>query len=225
MRLGERGPGAAGFTRQYWDENYAKPEIMDGVYNARRKALALRALLDAEYYEVESLADFGFGLGYIFQQMIDVFLPQRVLGLEPSPYIFQLALQQPLTEVKSIDIQLVNLDLLTWCQTAHDSDRAPFDLGVCTSVFQYLSDWEIEQVLPVLARRVKYLYLNVPTDREFQYQAEELDFVDRYAISRSQADYLRMFQGHFTIVSNSVLESNVHFDVNSTYFSDLLFRF
>lgn len=225
MQQNARGPGAAGFPRQYWDENYAKPEIMDGVYNARRKALALRALLDAEYYEVETLADFGFGLGYLLQQMIDVFMPQRVVGLEPSHYIYELAQQQPLTTVESIEIELKNVDLLTWCQSPQEWDEQPFDLAICTSVFQYLSDWEIEQALPVLARRVKYLYFNVPTDREFAYQKEELDFADRYAISRSQADYLDMLNGHFTIVSNSVLESNIHFDEKSTYFSDLLFRF
>jgi hypothetical protein len=126
--------------------------------------------------------------------------------------------------VKSTEITLLPVDMLTWCQSQRYSSDDAFDLGVCTSVLQYLSDPEIEQVVPILAQRVKYLYFTVPTDTELAYQTTEFDFYDRYAFSRTREEYRQMLGGHFTIVSNRVLESKVHFDEENTYFHDLLFR-
>ena len=222
-RTDPQGPGAAGFTLAYWEENYAEPETMDGIYNAQGRSLALKALFDSEYIEIGTLIDFGFGLGALFQEMINAFQPHTVVGLEPSAYAFNRLQRVQLTDVETMEIQLYRTDILQWCQ--QDTQPAEFDLGICTSVFQYLSDPEIQAILPVLAQRIRYLYFSVPTDLELRFQSEELNFHDPYAISRSKETYLSMIQEHFTIVSNRVLESKAHFDAASSNFTDFFYRF
>jgi len=217
--------GAVGFTREYWDKNYAEPEIMDGIYNARRRALALKALFDSEYIEVASMIDFGFGLGHLFRHMIRTFLPHIVVGIEPSAHAFDQLDRHSLTDVESVQLSLMRIDLLSWSLAEDKAWSEPYDLGICTSVFQYLSDAEIVQIMPILAQRVKYLYFSVPIADELQYQREELDFHDRFALARTQDEYREMMGEHFTIVSNRVLESRVHFDQKTSYFSDMFYRF
>ena len=219
------GIGAAGFDQTYWDENYAEPEIMDNIYNARRRALALKALFDSEYIEVTSMIDLGFGLGHLFRHMIRTFLPFTVVGIEPSAHPFNQLERESLTDVESVQLSLFRMDILSWCLAEDKVWSEPYDLGICTSVFQYLSDPEIEQVVPILAQRVKYLYFSVPVTDELRYQREELGFHDRFALSRTQAEYRDLLGEHFTIVSNRVLESSVHFDPNTSYFSDMFYRF
>lgn len=224
-RSDARGPGASGFTHQYWNENYDAPETMDGIYNATRQAAAIKAQFDAEYVEIGSLIDFGFGLGYLFRAMIKAFIPHTVVGIEPSPYAFDLLRSRRLIDVTTTEVTLLPTDLFTWCHHVEPMEVEPFDLGICTSVFQYLSDPELAAVVPVLARRVKYLYLTVPTDEELAYQSRELDLDDRYAFSRTREEYRNLLRNHFAIISNRLLESKVHFDVETSSFNDLLFRF
>lgn len=224
-RSDPRGPGARGFTQRYWDDNYAEPETMDGIYNATRQAAALKAQLDAEYVEIGSLIDFGFGLGHLFRAMINAFIPHTVVGIEPSPHAFALMQNRRLIDVSTTEVTLLPTDLFTWCHHVERAEHEPYDLGICTSVFQYLSDPELAAVLPVLAQRVKYLYLTVPTDEELDYQSRELDLDDRYAFSRTRGEYRALLRDHFAIISNRLLESKVHFDAESSHFNDLIFRF
>jgi hypothetical protein len=224
-RSDARGPGAGGFTRQYWADTYDAPETMDGIYNATRQAAALKAQFDAEYVEIGSLFDFGFGLGYLFRAMINAFIPHTVVGIEPSPHAFALMQNDRLSDVSTTDVTLLPTDLFTWCHHGERAEVEPLDLGICTSVFQYLSDPELVAVVPLLAQRVKYLYLTVPTDEELEYQSRELDLDDRYAFSRTREEYRDLLREHFAIISNRLLESKVHFDVETSSFNDLLFRF
>jgi len=219
------GIGAAGFGEEYWETNYAEPEIMDGIYNARRRAFALKALFDSEYIEVGSMIDLGFGLGHLFRHMVRTFLPYTVVGIEPSSHAFNQLTRESLTEVESIQVSLFRMDLLSWCLAEDKVQTGPYDLGICTSVFQYLSNSEIEQAMPILAQRAKYLYFSVPVTDELRYQREELQFHDQFAVARTQTEYREMLGEHFTIVSNRVLESRVYFDPNTSYFSDMFYRF
>ncbi len=221
------GPGATGFPLSYWKTYYAEPEKMDGVFNARRQALALKALLDAHYVDVGRLIDFGFGLGHLFRAMVDVLVPFEAVGVEPSPHAFGLlerdAANGAITDVESIRIELLRTDLRSWCDDP--AQEAVFDLGICTSVFQYLSDPEIEAVMPVLARRLKYLYFTAPTEEELRWQTDTLDFDDRYAIPRTRDAYYALLRPHFAIVGHRLLESRSWFNDDTTFFVDLLFRY
>lgn len=222
-RFASNGPGASGFPAAYWRENYGEPQIMDGVFNADRRAAALKTLFDSEYIDISSVVDLGFGLGNLLRAVVDTFIPLTVVGIDPSPQAYTKMRDAKFSDIETMSIQLEQIDLLTWCQ--RPCEFAPFDLGICTSVFQYLSDPEIEIVLPILAERVRYLYFSVPIDTELEFQTETLDFHDAYAIARSRDEYREMLSEHFTIVSYRLLESNIHFDEESTNFTDFLFRF
>lgn len=216
--------GALGFPEEYWTVNYAEPEEMDNIMNAREHAAYMKAIFDLERVDISSVIDLGFGLGILFEEVLKTFVPYRAHGIEPSEYAFNQFKKKKLKIPESTRLSLEQTDLVTWAKTPQKREKT-FDLGICTSVLQYLSDEEIAEVMPVLARRVRYLYLSVPTDLELKKQIEDVEFHDEYAIHRSKQKYLKFIHPHFTVISSRLLESKIHFDEDSTSFTDLLFRF
>ncbi|MCB9093666.1 MAG: class I SAM-dependent methyltransferase [Halobacteriovoraceae bacterium] len=213
-----------GFDQKYWDANYSKMDEMDGIGNVKEHVDYIHSVFALEQIDISSIADFGFGTGHLFKALLKKFIPYKAYGIEPSNYMFKKTSAKKLSPVPSTKIKIENIDLLTWARKKKHFHKR-FDLGVCTSVLQYLSVKEINEVLPVLAQRVKYLYLTVPTDVELDRQIAELEFHDTYAKRRTQKKYLKLLSPHFTIVSNKILESKVHFDQKDTFFCDLLYRF
>lgn len=212
------------FDKTYWDKNYSDPMSMDGIGNAREHTRYLKAFLEVEHVEITSIIDLGFGYGHLFRQMMKAFIPYRAVGIEPSPHAFNKAKVEKWKPVESTQLKLYQEDILTWCATERKRNNT-FDLGICTSVFQYLSDKELKEVLPVLAERIKYIYLTVPTNIELGRQVSELEFKDEYAIHRSRDEYKKLISPHFTFLGSRILESKRYFDEESTPFTDLLFRF
>ena len=212
-----------GFDKDYWDKNYAEPEEMDNIFNAKEHAAYMKAILALENVDVSSVIDLGFGLGVLFKEVLKTFKPYRAHGIEPSEHPYSIVAKKKMA-VESTKLTLENIDLITWAKKDYKKDRT-YDLGLCTSVFQYLSDEEIELVLPIMAQRIRFLYFSVPTNLELKKQVEDLDFKDEYAIHRTREKYLKMIRPHFTFVSSRLLESRVHFDEATTPFTDYLFRF
>ena len=212
------------FDKTYWDKNYAQPMTMDGIGNAKDHVRYLKSFLSIEHVEITSVIDLGFGYGHLFREMLKAFIPYRAVGIEPSPYAFNKVKIDKLRPVESTDLKLIQEDLITWCRTDRKKN-SEFDLGICTSVFQYLSDKELREIIPVLAKRIKYMYLTVPTNIELGRQVSELEFKDEYAIHRTREQYQKLLKPHFTFISSRVLESKTHFDEESTHFTDLLYRF
>lgn len=211
------------FDHEYWKENYSEPLEMDGIANADRHAAYLKAFFEVEYVDISSIIDFGFGLGYLFNEINKSFKPYKSYGLEPSDHAFEYAQKIIKNPTPTTKLKLVNKTIQDWA--LESKPRSPrFDLGICTSVFQYLDDKEIKKVLPVMAARVKYLYFSVPTDEELDRQISELDFFDRFAIRRSREEYLKLIRPHFSIIGSRVLESKVFFSQADTHFTDFLFR-
>jgi hypothetical protein len=213
-----------GFSREYWEENYSSPEDMDCIGNARQHAKYLKSFLEIEYVDVNSIIDFGFGLGHLFEEMLQEFLPYKAYGIEPSRYVFDQVAERKIKPVGSMKLKLENINLTTWAKSQKEKSKI-FDLGICTSVFQYLRKEELEFVIPIIAKKVKYLYLTVPTDKELKRQVSDLEFYDRFAMRRSRSFYQKILKRDFTFVSSRFLESKKHFDEESTNFTDLLFRF
>ncbi len=211
------------FDKTYWDKNYSDPMSMDGIGNAKDHARYLQSYLAIEHVDVSTIVDLGFGYGHLFREMLRTFKPHTAVGIEPSPYAFKKAKPEKLRPVPSTELRLYEEDLLTWSRTNRRGNK--FDLGICTSVFQYLSDRDLKEIIPVLAHRIKFLYLTVPTDVELGRQVSELEFRDEYAIHRSREKYQRLLRPHFTFVSARVLESKHHFSEETTPFTDLLYRF
>lgn len=220
----EKKLGAGGFSKEYWDVNYADPEEMDNIVNAKEHADYMKALFALEYVDVSSVIDLGFGMGILFKEVLKTFNPYMAHGIEPSKHIFDVTAKKKLAPVESTKLVLENIDLVTWAKKEPKKEKT-FDLGLCTSVFQYLSDEEISKVLPVMAKRIRYLYFSVPTNLELKRQVSDLEFKDEYAIHRTREKYLKLIRPHFTFISSRLLESKVHFDDESTNFTDLLFRF
>lgn len=210
------------FDKTYWKKNYSDPMSMDGIGNAKDHVKYLECFLVVEHVDISTVIDLGFGYGHLFREMLKTFKPYRAVGIEPSPYAFKKAKIDKLRPVPSTDLELFPEDLVTWCRT--NRKKNTFDLGICTSVFQYISDKDLKEILPILAKRIRYLYLTVPTDVELGRQVSELEFKDEYAIHRSRERYQKLLKPHFTIVSARVLESKHFFTEDTTHFSDLLYR-
>ncbi len=180
---------------EYWKENYAKPLEMDNIGNRKIHVNYLKNFLALESYDVSTVADFGFGLGHLFYDLVDHYKPYKAYGLEPSTAIFSQS-EKKLLKLKSkypsMNFQLENLDLVTYAQKVMSIKKPfSFDLGICTSVFQYLSSDDLPKVIEALSRAVKILYFSVPTDLELKSQREDVHFVDENAISRSREEYVR----------------------------------
>lgn len=200
---------------EYWRTQYSDPKTIDGIGNARDHSRYLASFFNLEGFEVESMVDLGFGTGHLFKEMLRTFRPNRAAGIEPSEHVFRC--------FKHATARVRQTDLLTWC--LDPKEEKTYDLGLCTSMLQYLDAGELLRALPVVARRVRYLYLTVPTDVEYERQGREQNFADPYAHVRSRIWYQRLLRPHFTFLSTRVLESKHHYDEQSTPFNDLLFRF
>lgn len=216
---------ALGFPKEYWDVNYESPYEMDNIVNAKEHAAYMQALFNLEYLEIESVIDLGFGLGHLFEEVLKTFNPYRAYGIEPSEFPYNEVKNRGIAPNKSTKMVLDNIDLVTWAQKKDVKSTKAFDLGLCTSVFQYLTDEEMKLVLPIMAKRIRFLYFSVPTDIEYKRQIEEVDFKDEYAIHRTKEKYFKLISPHFAFISSRMLESKIHFDETTTHFTDLLFRF
>lgn len=210
------------FEKDYWEKNYSDLEEMDGVANAREHARYAKSFFDVEYIQIKSVIDLGFGMGEMLKSFTQEFSPYRIAGVEPSQYIYEKFIQKKWHQ--SVNARFFNIDLTAWSESKK-KELKNFDLGICTSVFQYLNDEELAKILPVMSKRLRYLYFSAPTSQELKRQREELDFNDEYAIRRSKARYLSLISPHFTFVSARVLESKHFYDATSTELTDLLFRF
>jgi len=213
----------ANFSKDYWNSNYSEPETMDCIGNAKEHVQYIYSFFDLEKVDVSSIVDLGFGYGYLFQKLMKKFIPYKAMGIEPSEYAFNKARSRKLKPVASTDLKILNESIEKWCQRK-DSKKLRFDLGLCTSVFQYLDHETLELCLPIMARRIKYLYLTVPTDIELDRQIEELEFDDQYALRRTRKYYREILSPHFTLISSKIWESKFYFDEETTNFTDLIYR-
>lgn len=211
------------FSKEYWDKNYSQPSTMDCIGNAHEHVNYLYHFFKLEKVDVSSIIDLGFGYGYLFQKMMKKFIPYKACGIEPSKYAFDKARARKLKPVESTDLKLYNESLEKWCQRKSHA-RLRYDLGLCTSVMQYLDKNTLTTCVPILSERIKYLYLTVPTDIELERQVEELQFDDQYAQKRSSKFYREILSPHFTMISSKIWESKFYFDERTTHFTDLLYR-
>jgi hypothetical protein len=212
-----------GFNKKYWKDNYSDPEEMDGIGNAKDHARYLKMMFDMELVDISSIIDFGYGMGYLFKAILKKFKPYLAHGIEPSKYMYDQIDLEYLRPVPSTELELENIDLKTWCE---QNKRSPmvYDLGICTSVLQYIPDEDIPFVMKCLSRRVKFLYFSVPTDIELDRQVSELEFKDQYALRRTREQYRKWIKPYFTIISNRLLESKYYYSEQDSFFTDLFFR-
>jgi len=219
--------GSSGFKKTYWNKNYSEPMEMDNIGNAYEHAQYLKSLFHLEEVAINSIMDFGFGLGHLSLAMGEIFRPRFFYGIEPSLFAYRESLKMFAASSKLYVFkpeQFKQMDLATWAKKSKAKDPV-MDLGLCTSVFQYLQDEEIPGIVEAMALKVRYLYFSVPTINEFKRQKEEYDFFDEYAIHRPCDFYRTEMLKHFTIVGNRLLESKVHHNFSTSPFREEFYRF
>lgn len=212
------------FDKKYWDENYSEPQTMDGIGNANGHLKYLSSVFSLELIDINSVIDLGAGFGVFLQKVVKHFMPYKVAAIEPSEFAFKKLQKRKLKFSNNMQLQLTQISIEEWCEKKA-SMRECYDLGICMSVFQYLSQDSLRLVIPIIAKRVKYLYLTFPTDIELKRQREEIVFFDQYARARPREFYLKLLEPYFTTVSSRILESKYYFDQNTTHFTDLYYRF
>ena len=212
--------GENGFSEEYWVDNYSDPESMDCIGNVKEHFNYLSSLFSLEMIEIRSMVDLGFGLGAMIKEGRKKLSITRVCGVEPSPHAFEI-MQNWKKKYGIKNVTLKNMGMVEWLEKA----KGRYDLGLCNSVLQYLTTKEMEVAIPLLAKRVKYLYLTVPTDLELDFQIRDHQFKDYYAQRRSRSFYQKVLKRDFTFISNRLLESRHFFDEETTLFTNLLYRF
>ncbi len=210
------------FEEEYWKANYSDLEEMDCIGNVKEHANYIKAIFELEQIEINSVADFGYGTGHLFKEVLKIYKPYKAYGCEPSQYMFEKSKPDDFKPVPSTKLKLENIDLLAWSK---NPPKKSYDLGLCNSVFQYIKTKDLKEIIPALSKSVKYLYLTVPTDEELKLQREDLNFDDTYSIKRSRKKYKELIKPHFTFLSSRLLESKHYFDESNTEFQDLLYRF
>ena len=203
------------FEREYWQTNYSDLKTIDGIGNVKDHSRYVASYFNLEGFEIESLIDLGFGYGKLLKEFTRTLKPKKVVGIEPSDYIFK--------KMKMRQARLIHCDLLSWAQ--NPKEKWIYDLAILNSVLQYIPNHDLKEILPILAQRTRYLYLTVPTDIEYERQKTELSFEDKWCKVRSQKEYLKLLRPHFTFISSRMLESKFYYTSHTTPFQDLLFRF
>ncbi len=179
--------------------------IIDGIDNAKEHARYLKSILELGEVFVESIGDFGFGKGILLREIVKEFKPKRIIAIDPSKEANDKLKKEKWLQNCTHKIQQTTLENLDESKIIK-----PLDLGICNSIFQYISNQDVPLAFAKLARLCKYVYFSVPTKIDYNYMKKELDFIDPYANVRNKKFYLKNIAPHFTIVSLNLLESKIH---------------
>ncbi len=213
------GANGKSFDLKYWKEIYGSGEDVDGTFNAKEHALYLKSIFKLFGIDVHSLADFGFGKGFLLQRMIQAFQPGRVFALDASVEMAERLKNSKWIYSSNIAVNVGTIQGLN----VEIAKQAAFDLGICNSVLQYIEDEEIELAVEKMAKMTKYLYFSVPTKDDYSRMKKEIFFEDPYAFSRSKKFYMKKISKFFTFVSYNLLESKIN--IRDSRFNDEIFRF
>eukprot|EP01084_Bolivina_argentea_P300492 518155_1 len=84
--------GSKGFPSDYWKELYASEwqKYMDGMDNGNEHSDYAFYFFKRFGIQIDSIADFGFGQGDMFDAFVRKFKPKVAYGLEPSKYAFDM---------------------------------------------------------------------------------------------------------------------------------------
>ena len=96
-----------------------------------------------------------------------------------------------------------------------------YQLGLCVSVLQYLSDADVDIVLCEMSKQCDFLYFDVVTNEEYEIMKEGSTFHDKWAIiSRTRNWYLKIILKYWRIIGNEILESKFFYpDKTNSFFS------
>lgn len=203
------------FDSKYFNQIYPKGETIDGDYNAKEHALYLKHLFLLMGVHISSVYDFGFGKGNLLKQVSKKLEVVHVGGCDISEVALRKLQKSQIS--KEWKLQVAPIDKVQL--------QRKYDLGICNSVLQYVDDKVMEKAISNMAKHCKYLYLQVPTKKDYAYLKKHLKFEDPYAKIRDLNFYNKRVKKYFTAVSYGLLESKTFFDYNKSVFQDELYRF
>eukprot|EP01084_Bolivina_argentea_P123558 218963_1 len=100
-----------------------------------------------------------------------------------------------------------------------------FNLGLCVSVCQYLSDNDVDIALNYLSKHCEFLYFDVVTSEEYNSMKNGSQFQDKWAIHRPKKWYRNIILKYWRMVSNCFLESKFLFpDSSDSNFPNSLYH-
>lgn len=189
-----------GFNQDYWRMyEPVQDASIDGVDNAEEYVNYIKSCLDLAEVDVRSIIDFGFGNGVLFSKILQKFKPKFSLGIEPSAYIYLETKKNKVFKKQNTILKLDKMENVKLFQN--------FQLGICNSVFQYLSDSKVPKMFKKISKKVHYLYFTVPTNSDYSKMKKDLNFEDKYANQRNKEFYLESLKPYFRMVSYNLLES------------------
>jgi hypothetical protein len=209
------------FNKDYWDDMYAEDDesVIDGVFNAEGHVRYLFELFKLMEINIRSIGDMGFGLGVLLKEFVRQFKPSRIIAIDPSEECVTRMIKEKWIKnlniaIKQSTIEEFNIKFIK---------EKPLDLVLCNSVLQYLPNKNIEPAFEKLALISKYVYITIPTAKDYEYMRSELNFTDPYAYERSRNFYIKAWKKHFYAISHNLLESR--YNVKESPFLYELFRY
>ncbi len=208
------------FDRTFWEDMYTEDDesLIDGVYNSKEHVKYLYSILELLDIPINSIGDFGFGLGILLKAIVQKFQPERIIAIDPSTEAVQKLLKAKWHKNYTIAIKesyFQNYD-------TKYLERKPLDLAILYSVLQYFPDADVKPSLERLSKICKYLYISVPTKEDYADMKKDLNFTDPYAYSRPASFYHEARKDYFEIVSYNLWESKKR--VKDSSFQYKLFR-
>lgn len=193
------------FEEKYWKEMYVEDEesVIDGLFNAEGHARYAKALFRFMDVDIRRIGDFGFGLGLIIENFALAFNPKLIIALDPSEYCVQNLLKKKW--IKNFNLAVHHSNFHNF-KIKHLEEN-PLDLLIMNSVLQYFPTEGFEAQIERLSRICKYLYITLPTKKDYKKMEKDFDFIDPYAYSRNAKFYKDAFRKHFSIVSYNLMES------------------
>ncbi len=207
------------FDTSYWKDIYQNGEDVDGTHNAREHIQYIASLFKLMGVEVDSVVDFGFGMGHILKEAVREWKPTFIRAVDGSAEAHETLNKNPFFKKRKVEYYLSSLESLKIPELL----THPADLGICNSVLQYIHDKDLEPLIAKMSQYCSYLYCSVPTDMDYLRMMDEFQFEDPYAYSRKLAFYRKKFAPHFKIVSFNLLQSRRVPSANA--FQDELFLF
>ncbi len=204
------------FEKTYFDQIYDEESCIDGDYNARDHAKYLKAQLDLQNIEIDSLIDLGFGKGALLYQTQKLLKPSKIDGIDISYFAYERLKAK--SWAQSWNLQNTAIEDYKW-------GNRIWDLAICNSVLQYIKEKGLETSIEQMAKHVKYVYLHVPSQEDYKKLQQKVDFVDPFAFLRPNAYYHSVFSRHFVFVSWGILESKYFQSYQNSKFFDSLYRF
>jgi len=193
------------FEDNYWKQMYVedKGSVIDGMFNAKEHANYALQFFKLIEVEIKRLGDFGFGLGVLLEEFAYSFKPNFIVALDPSKYCVERLLKQKWHKKFNLVVHHQNFqDFKT-----DYLENEPLDLVILNSVLQYFPSSRFEEQIAKLSKICKYLYVTVPTKKDYKKMKEDLNFIDPYAYSRSAKFYKKAFEKYFSFISYNIMVS------------------